>query len=994
MISDTPDNDDFSPTGATGELTGTFGAAQTVPSGNTYAVNGAVAETNGVYTHKVDDGGLGVLYFNQTSGAYKFVFDDADVNALDVYDSLKQRYFVNIKAAGVQSHQQQLIFQFYGSDDQPVAVASSVVLTTGQNFTFTESDFKFTDLDANPGFFAVVVKSLPKFGKLMYFSTYELVQTVVDSDTEWAIGNLTIGPDFLFGLSYIPDDPTKVREDSFTFAVIDGSYSSPAVTMRLYGGAPPVVDPPGTIQLAYGEDKVLASASGTLTATDPDNQAVTFSATGAVTSTETGFSHQVAGTYGTLFLNAATGAYTYKPDTAATDLLARAVSEGFELFASDIGHVSAAAGIVFNVPAVPAGVTITNHAPVGSNVSISIVDTTADDTFNTVSGTFAATDKNNHALTFALTGATTSPLADYTHVLTKTHGKLHIHQTTGDYLYAPDDAAIESLVADPADEVFALTVSDGIATSNFTLTVDITGAHDRPVVVPYASFSMAEDTSYTFSAADFSYTLRDKTKTDTVTLSNLSVSPTFASIFNPLEFDATTFTLTPAADAYGGNYVWFDYRLNVNGVLSNWGSLTVHVSGVNDPPALGAITAIAFTDTAADDTFQKTSGTFSATDIDSSTLTYHVAGATASTQTGFTHEASGTYGVVYFNQTSGAYEFVPDDAAIESVKGEVSENFSVTASDGALSSAAQNLTVTVTGVTDTLDVSNAQVTVKPDEDHIFSLSDFNISERNGHTLSRIAVESLPDYGSLTAKGTTLAEISYISVDDLDMFKYHAPAALVHRDTSFSFRVYTTDPLASSLQATLTISVAPDNVPPVMDALTGISFTDTVDDDTFAAVSGTFTATDYDADTLTFSVTGAVSSDRAGFTHKVDGTYGQLHYNSGTGAYEFVPDDAAVEMVFPFAGNDVKTVSESYAVMAYDGEFHSTPAALNVTVTGVRDTVLANDVKIRLQPGEKHVFAAADFDITNRDGGTLSYIRLTSLPAEDWTIRTVHCPSLD
>ena len=109
-------------------------------------------------------------------------------------------------------------------------------------------------------------------------------------------------------------------------------------------------------------------------------------------------------------------------------------------------------------------------------------------------------------------------------------------------------------------------------------------------------------------------------------------------------------------------------------------SYTVTLNGVNDKPVLGAITPLSYQDTSADDTFTTQTGTLVGTDRDNDTLTYHATGESLdSSQSGFDHAVAGTYGTLYFNASTGAYEYVPNDGAIEGLKTTASDSFTFSA---------------------------------------------------------------------------------------------------------------------------------------------------------------------------------------------------------------------------------------------------------------------------------------------------------------------------
>ena len=129
--------------------------------------------------------------------------------------------------------------------------------------------------------------------------------------------------------------------------------------------------------------------------------------------------------------------------------------------------------------------------------------------------------------------------------------------------------------------------------------------------------------------------------------------------------------------------------------------LTANIIGANDTPTLASLADITFRDTSADNTFSDATGTTSASDRDADALSYSVTDMTADTsQSGYTHAVSGDYGALYINSASGAYTYIPDDAAIEGLKTSDADTFTLTASDGT-ASASELLTANIVGANDT-----------------------------------------------------------------------------------------------------------------------------------------------------------------------------------------------------------------------------------------------------------------------------------------------------
>ena len=83
-------------------------------------------------------------------------------------------------------------------------------------------------------------------------------------------------------------------------------------------------------------------------------------------------------------------------------------------------------------------------------------------------------------------------------------------------------------------------------------------------------------------------------------------------------------------------------------------------------------------------------------------------------------------------------------------------------------------------------------------------------------------------------------------------------------------------------------------------MTGPTYTDTANDDTFAAATGTLSRTDRDAgDSATYGISGGTTgggttSGSVIYDVSKVGTYGTLYVQSTTGAWRFEANDGAIE----------------------------------------------------------------------------------------------------
>jgi VCBS repeat-containing protein len=157
-----------------------------------------------------------------------------------------------------------------------------------------------------------------------------------------------------------------------------------------------------------------------------------------------------------------------------------------------------------------------------------------------------------------------------------------------------------------------------------------------------------------------------------------------------------------------------------------------------------------------------------------------------------------------------------------------------------------------------------------------------------------------------------------------------------------------------------VSLTVTNEAPELENIAG------ADVDRDASVSGQFVATDADEnDVLTYSVEGgAADNSRAGFTHSVKGEYGTLYYNSATGAYEYVADNADGLV-------RGERVSESFEITVTDNHGASDSKSLGVNLTGTNnEPVLDPIISGEAEGGGAYV--TGQFHATDLDGDVLTY----------------------
>ncbi len=193
-------------------------------------------------------------------------------------------------------------------------------------------------------------------------------------------------------------------------------------------------------------------------------------------------------------------------------------------------------------------------------------------------------------------------------------------------------------------------------------------------------------------------------------------------------------------------------------------------------------------------------------------------------------------------------------------------------------------------------------------------------------------------------GTARLEITISDSDDTDLSdnKTITVKALSITEFQVGNNTYTADAFVATYPTGFTAGAM--NTPPVLADITAIDIADTSADDTPAASTGTFTATDADSgDTITFSVTGATAeaNTKGGvdYTHKLAGTYGTLYYNDGNGKYRYEPNATAINALAASA-----SMKDEFTVMANDGSLDSISKKLVVNVTGANDAPGATSAK--------------------------------------------------
>ena len=751
-----------------------------------------------------------------------------------------------------------------------------------------------------------------------------------------------------------------VREKSET-----GDSASSTTTNTTTNASPQLASITGMAFTDTSGDDSFSNETGALSATDSDSDdTLTYAITGqSADSSQSGFTHARAGTFGTLYINSVTGVYRYIPNDSAVEGATTNQADSFTVSVSD-GTASASQTLTATVGGV-------NDTPVLTSLSgISFTDTSGDDSFSAATATASGSDRDSSdTLIYSITGQSAdSSQSGYTHSASGTYGTLYINSASGAYTYVPNDSAVEGLKSQQT-ESFTVNLSDGTVSVSQTLTATLTGVDDTPSLVAPSAITVtdtAADDSFSATLATLSASERDTADSLSFSVTGQSADTSQTGYTHSVSGTYGTLYINSSSGAY--KYVPDESAIEPlnaqqsesftviasDGANSASQTLTTTLAGTNDTPVLASLSGISFTDTSSDDSFSAATATASGSDRDSGdTLTYAITGQSADTsQSGYTHAASGSYGTLYIDSASGAYKYIPNDSAIEALTSQQTDSFTLTASDGT-ATASQNLTATIAGANDDPSLAAISGLTFTDTSGDDSFSDVTASltandRDTSDTLTFVLNGGSADTsqsGYTHAASGTYGTLYINSASGA--YKYIPNDSAIEGTTSTrteSFGIGVSDGTSNASQTLTTTINGVDDVP-VLASLSGITKTDTANDDSFSSDTASMSATERDSgDTLTYGISGGSSdTSRSGYSHSLAGTYGTVYINNSSGAYEYVPNDATIQRLTSQATEDFTlTVTDGTSVVR--GTLSTTlegvndaPAITSLSSIGVTDT---------------------------------------------------------
>jgi VCBS repeat-containing protein len=672
-----------------------------------------------------------------------------------------------------------------------------------------------------------------------------------------------------------------------------------------------------------------STASGTLSIVDPDAGEAVFQA-----------QTNVAGTYGSFSVNTA-GAWTYTIDN--TKPVVQALKEGETR--TEAFTVRSADGTATTVSLTIVG---TNDGPVANPNTA----TTPEDQPVTVNVLGNDTDPDGDTLT--VTGATVDPAKGS--VVVNANGTLTFNPA------ANTNGPV----------VVTYTIADGKGgTATSTVTINVTPVNDAPVAVN-DSATTSEDSPVSHTAA--LGVLANDNDIDSTGLSvsgvrvgtsgafaapgasGITLTGTYGSLL--IRADGS-YTYTPGAAAQALNtgasvQDVFSYQLS-DGSLTAVANLSITVTGANDAAVItGLASGTVKEDTAGQLT---TTGTLSATDVDSST-TFNPANATG-TYGSFSIAANGTWTYTLSNAAANVQALREGDTR--------TETFTVTTADGT----PRSIIVTVLGTNEIPTVANVLASGAEDPAALIPVT-LAGSDVDG-TVTSLTLADLPANGTLYRDAAMTQPVSAgtpLTASGGAVTLYFQPNANWNGSTSFHFTA-TDNNGGSSSQATATLNVTPVNDPPV--AIADSGSTDQNTPLTQAASSGVLT-NDSDIDGAGLSVSGIAAGSGTSVPVTSGGTivagaFGSLQI-APDGSYIYTPGDAAKALTQGQSANDVFTYTVS------DGNGGTATTTLSIQVSGLNDAPVIGGVATGNVTEDGTLTAGGSLTISDADAGQSSFVPQT------------------
>ncbi|MFL6292372.1 MAG: Ig-like domain-containing protein, partial [Thermoanaerobaculia bacterium] len=247
---------------------------------------------------------------------------------------------------------------------------------------------------------------------------------------------------------------------------------------------------------------------------------------------------------------------------------------------------------------------IENDPPTAIDTTITVADTDDTDLQSATVKITANYVNGEDVLSFVDTANITAVFAAATGTLTLTGT-----DTLANWETALRSVLYENTSDSPSTAARTVTwiVNDGVSDSTpdpDTSTINITATNDAPAGTD-GSVSTGEDTDYVFAAVDFGFTDPNDTPANALLAVRITTLPALGSLtlsggavtagqsIAVADITGGNLKFTPAANGNGSPYTTFTFQVQDDGGTANGGvdldaspnTLTINVSGVNNPPA-------------------------------------------------------------------------------------------------------------------------------------------------------------------------------------------------------------------------------------------------------------------------------------------------------------------------------------------------------------------------------------------------------------------------
>ena len=690
------------------------GSSITISSPNSASVGSAVTGYYGQLTLDSD-------------GTYSYVANQSNANALDSGESVTDVFTFTV-SDGTTTTSSTITFTVNGANDAPTASNNTVTTNEDTTYTFTASDFGFSDVDGDT-LSSVTVSALSGSDGTFLLNGVAITGSTSVTKTQIDSGLLTFVPD---------SNENGSSYNTFTFTVNDGTTDS-ASSYTMTVNVTAVNDAPTASNntVTTNEDTDHTFAASEFGFTDVDGDSLDHVSIETLPSNGTLLLSGSAVSAGDQISAANISNLVFRPaanaNGASYDTFTFTVNDGTTDSASsytmtvNVTAVNDAPTVVNDTDSVTEGGTVietTNSA--GTVLSD---DSDVDGDSLTVSGTVtqtSATANGGGSITISSPNS-----ASVGSAVTGYYGQLTL-DSDGTYSYVANQSNANALDSgESGTDVFTFTVSDGTTTTSSTITFTVNGANDAPTVVNdtdsvteggtviettnSAGTVLSDDSDVDGDSLTVSGTVTQTSATDASGSSITISSPNSASVGSAVTGYYGQLTLDS-----DGTYSYVANQSNANaldsgesgtdvftftvsdGTTTTSSTITFTVNGANDAPTASNNTVTTNEDT----TYTFTASDFGFSDVDGDTLSSVTVSALSGSDGTFKLNGVAITGSTSVTKTqidSGLLTFVPDS----NENGSSYNTFTFTVNDGTTDSASSyTMTVNVTAVNDAPTVVN------------------------------------------------------------------------------------------------------------------------------------------------------------------------------------------------------------------------------------------------------------------------------------------------